>query len=237
MDLNEVEKEAAIALIEEEATLFVEEVPEVVTTGVKIYREDLTPSFNQGNSVVSFEKLMLLYENKVFPKWVGTPQVAMIVGSWANALHIDPVLVVDMMYLMQGKVNLMYNAYVYAITKAGGEIETVRDWDAVYETDNPKDFYLKGNLVLRKQYESFDAKGNGVGEMYDLPYFMGYATTIRSKRPDQSFSNYTTFTSIELATLGLFKSGGMWDKNPKVMAWAKAITLVGRRYFSDSLIG
>jgi len=206
--------------------------------------ERFRDSFRSGNnSLVSFEKIRMLYTTGCFPAWVSTPQQALMVGAYSEALQIEPVLMATMLYIYEGKINIMYQAYTTVICE-NAEIETVRDWDPVYLTDNPKNYYLEGNLKLFPRYE-VDANGKSTGVIIgEDPYYLGKATTIKCKRNGQNHYTYTTFTEEMARNLGNLapktKSGkdneSLWIRNPSVMAWAKVITLIGRRYFYDLII-
>lgn len=137
------------------------------------------------------------------------------------------------------------NALSGLMRKRGGSFWTVRDFQLVMETDNPKDYYINGNPVLRE-----DGKPNYFGQQARkattpegkaaeaFQELMSKCTTLEAYRPGETRPHYVNISMKEVFDMGIATNRDgtwkdAWYKQPRTMLYWRCISKMSRTVFSD----
>lgn len=174
-----------------------------------------------------YERMVVAYNARTLPTWVKEPSQAVIIVAAAAELGIKPLMAFRYLYLVNNTPTLQSNCMSDMVRSKKGKYRVLRDMDIVYQTNNPKNVFLEGELILNKE-------GN--------PIFMGFATTLEARRPDDDQVHIVNYTLGDAVRAGLIsedlKTGkDNWVKNPKAMMMARCISKMSRLVFPDFIGG
>lgn len=167
------------------------------------------------------EQVIAAFDAGLLPDWVETPQQAIILAQYGKELNMPPLIGISMMYIIGNSPALTSRGMGYLLRRQGINYEVIRDNEMVYETDNPRNFYLEGEFKK-------DDKGNLIP--------LGQITTIKMTRPNSEATHYIHFSWADAERAEL-TSKNTWVKYPKDMMFARCLSKAARRVAPDVIGG
>lgn len=163
-------------------------------------------------------------QSGILPTWVKSESMAYIVMQKAQELGLKPLSAFDMLYIVNGMATLSARGMAAVIKRHGGRIRTIREGQPVYLTDDPSDFYLRGEVLRDK---------DGNPQLAD-----SFTITIECTRPDENHEvkHYVHFRWNEASSAGL-TTGPTWKKYPHQMMYNRCLSKAGRQVFPDFISG
>jgi hypothetical protein len=187
-----------------------------------------------------FEKKLQMIEvaiqNKLLPAYVKTKEVGLMLIEKAKELGLPPFASFDMFYQVNGKLALQSNGLAAIIKKNGGRYRVVRNNELVYETTNPKNYYLTGDYVR------YDPTTKKQVPQDHTPFILRpmdiKVTTIIATRPDEGHQveHIVNFTSLEAHSAQLLTKD-VWIKYPEAMMFNRCLAKMARQVFPDYIAG
>lgn len=171
------------------------------------------------------EVMAAAFEARILPNWIDTPEKAILAGQVCVELRIpNPITGSKMLYVIGTTPTLTTQGMLYLLKRAGIRISILRDFEPVYQTDNPHNFFLGGKML-------YGADGQAL--MVDAA-----TTTIEliDPKPLEGVRQITSYSWSDVLTAGLH-NGGTWQKYPRDMSFNRCLSRAAKRFYSEVING